>query len=513
MIRVRNLVKTFGSFTAVNDVSFDVEEGEIFAFLGPNGAGKTTTIKMLTTLLKPTSGAIELDGLDPQVRQNEARKRFGIVFQDPSLDGDLTAWENMEIHGVLYHVPHKIRRQRSEELLKLFELWERRDDQVKKFSGGMKRRLEIARGFLHTPRILFLDEPTLGLDPQSRNQLWTHREESERGRAGDRVSHHALHGRSRPRRPSHRRHRPRQAGGTGHAARDQGPDRNRDSRRRIPQADRLDHSRRERRPGRHDAAIRQDVERRQTMSAIYILWLREVKRYIRSRAQIIASLGQPMLYLLVLGFGLGPVFKRAGNGNYLQFVAPGVIGMTVLFSSIFSGLGLLWDRQFGFLKETLVAPVPRLQIMIGRTLGGATVAIMQGLLVTIICVIAGFRPAHISTIPVAIGFMILIALLFAALGVAIGSSLQDMQGFQLIMNFLVMPIYFLSGAMFPLNDAHNILRWITRADPLSYGIDGLRNVFGSPNVAFDPRLDALVLAVVGSILLVIGAHRFSKIEI
>ncbi len=174
MIRVSKLVKTFGTFTAVNDVSFEVGEGEIFAFLGPNGAGKTTTIKMLTTLLKPTSGAIELDGLNPATHQNEVRKRFGIVFQDPSLDGDLTALENMEIHGVLYHVPHKVRRQRTEELLRLFELWERRNDQVKKFSGGMKRRLEIARGFLHTPKILFLDEPTLGLDPQSRNQLWTH---------------------------------------------------------------------------------------------------------------------------------------------------------------------------------------------------------------------------------------------------------------------------------------------------------------------------------------------------
>lgn len=174
MIRVQNLVKTFGSFTAVNDVSFDVAAGEIFAFLGPNGAGKTTTIKMLTTLLHPTSGTISLDGLDPQTHQNQARQRFGIVFQDPSLDGDLTAWENMEIHGVLYHVPHKIRHHRSEELLKLFELWDRRNDQVKKFSGGMKRRLEIARGFLHTPKILFLDEPTLGLDPQSRNQLWNH---------------------------------------------------------------------------------------------------------------------------------------------------------------------------------------------------------------------------------------------------------------------------------------------------------------------------------------------------
>jgi ABC-2 type transport system ATP-binding protein len=174
VICVRNLAKSFGSFTAVNDVSFEVAEGEIFAFLGPNGAGKTTTIKMLTTLLHPTSGSIQLDGLDPSTHQNEARKRFGIVFQDPSLDGDLTAWENMEVHGVLYHVPRKVGRARSEELLKLFELWDRRNEQVKKFSGGMKRRLEIARGFLHTPKILFLDEPTLGLDPQSRNQLWSH---------------------------------------------------------------------------------------------------------------------------------------------------------------------------------------------------------------------------------------------------------------------------------------------------------------------------------------------------
>jgi ABC-2 type transport system permease protein len=249
------------------------------------------------------------------------------------------------------------------------------------------------------------------------------------------------------------------------------------------------------------------------MNAIYILWLRELKRYTRSRAQIVASLGQPMLYLLVLGFGLGPVFKRAGNGNYLQFIAPGIIGMSVLFSSIFSGLGLLWDRQFGFLKETLVAPISRLQIMIGRTMGGATVAIIQGLLVMLICIIAGFRPTHFSAIPLALGFMVLIALLFSALGVAIGSSLQDMQGFQLIMNFLVLPIYFLSGALFPLNDAHSVLKYITRADPLAYGIDGMRNVLGAPNTAFDPRIDCLVLVVVGAVLMVFGAWRFSKIEI
>jgi ABC-2 type transport system ATP-binding protein len=174
MIRACELTKNFGAISAVQGISFAVAEGEIFAFLGPNGAGKTTTIKMLTTLLKPTSGSVELDGLNPATQQHEARKRFGIVFQDSSTDDDLTAYENMDFHGVLYKVPKRIRAERIEELLKLFELWDRRDHQVKHFSGGMRRRLEIARGFLHTPKILFLDEPTLGLDPQTRNQLWSH---------------------------------------------------------------------------------------------------------------------------------------------------------------------------------------------------------------------------------------------------------------------------------------------------------------------------------------------------
>ena len=174
VIRVQHVVKSFGSVTAVNDVTFDVRGGEVFAFLGPNGAGKTTTIKMLTTLLRPTSGSLELDGLEVTAHQTDVRKRFGVVFQDPSLDSELTAWENMDIHGVLYHVPRHPRRERCEALLRMFELWERRGDLVKTFSGGMKRRLEIARGLLHTPKVLFLDEPTLGLDPQSRNQMWTH---------------------------------------------------------------------------------------------------------------------------------------------------------------------------------------------------------------------------------------------------------------------------------------------------------------------------------------------------
>jgi ABC-2 type transport system permease protein len=248
------------------------------------------------------------------------------------------------------------------------------------------------------------------------------------------------------------------------------------------------------------------------MSAIYILWLRELKRYTRSRAMVAASLAQPLLYLLALGFGLGPVFQKAGEGSYLQFVASGVIGMSVLFTSIFSGIGLLWDRQFGFLKETLVAPVPRLHIMLGKTLGGASVAILQGLLIIIICLIAGFRPAHLAALPLALLFMVLIAVVFAGLGMVIGSRLQNMQGFQIIMNFLVMPIFFLSGALYPLSNLPAALAAITRADPLTYGIDGLRGAFiGAAH--FNPATDAAVLAGVAVVFLALGARAFSKIQI
>lgn len=248
------------------------------------------------------------------------------------------------------------------------------------------------------------------------------------------------------------------------------------------------------------------------MNAIYILWLRELRRYTRSRAQLVASLGQPLLYLLALGFGLGPVFQKAGQGSYLQFVAPGVIAMTVLFTAVFSGIALLWDRQFGFLKETLVAPVPRLQVMIGKTLGGATVAILQGILVIIVCLIAGFRPVNAAKLPFAVVFMILIAVVFAALGTAIGSVLQDMQGFQLIMNFLVMPIFFLSGALFPLDNLPSVLSVITRADPLSYGVDGLRTMLVGIS-HFGSIVDLVVLAGVGALFLGIGSYLFSKIQL
>lgn len=248
------------------------------------------------------------------------------------------------------------------------------------------------------------------------------------------------------------------------------------------------------------------------MRVIYILWLREVKKYLRSRAQIVASLSSPVMYLGVLGFGLGPVFQKAGEGNYLQFITPGVIGMTVLFSSMFSGIALLWDRQFGFLKETLVAPVPRLWIMTGRTLGGATVATLQGLLIFLVSLVAGFRPVSLWALPLALAVLVLTAVVFTALGTAIGSTLKDMQGFQLVMNFMVMPIFFLSGALYPLANLPKALAVLTRLDPLTYGVDGVRGaLIGVTH--FGVGFDALALACVAVALLGVGAWRFSKIEI
>jgi ABC-2 type transport system permease protein len=248
------------------------------------------------------------------------------------------------------------------------------------------------------------------------------------------------------------------------------------------------------------------------LRVIYILWLREVKKYLRSRMQVVASLGSPIMYLGVLGFGLGPIFRKAGEGSYLQFMAPGVIGMTVLFTSMFSGIALLWDRQFGFLKETLVAPVPRIWIMVGRTLGGATVATIQGLLIFAISLVAGFRPTSIFALPLAILVMVLVAVVFAALGTAIGSSLKDMQGFQFVMNFLVMPIFFLSGALYPLSNLPKALDVLTRLDPLTYGVDGVRGTLVGM-AHFTVATDVGVLVAVAALLLGAGAWRFSKIEI
>ncbi len=247
-------------------------------------------------------------------------------------------------------------------------------------------------------------------------------------------------------------------------------------------------------------------------TAIYTLWLRQLKRYVRSKSRIIGSLGQPVLFLLALGFGFGPIFAKAGQGNYIQFLAPGVIAMSILFTAVFSGIEIIWDRQFGFLKETLVAPVSRFEIMLGRTLGGATVAVIQGFIVLLISLIVGFRISNWSLIPLAFVFMFLIALLFTALGTAISSVLQDMQGFQLIMNFLVMPLFFLSGSLFPPSGLPGVLTTIVRLNPLAYGVDGLRGTLGQV-AHFGLATDFWVLSICVLVLIGVGSYLFSKIQV
>jgi ABC-2 type transport system permease protein len=248
------------------------------------------------------------------------------------------------------------------------------------------------------------------------------------------------------------------------------------------------------------------------MGAIYIMWIRQLKKYWRSKPRMIASLSQPLLFLVALGFGFGPIFQKAGGGNYIEFLAPGVIAMSILFTSVFTGIEVIWERQFGFLKETLVAPVPRWKIMFGKTIGGATVAMSQGIVVFLITLLIGFRVSNVAMIPVALIFMFLTAMLFTALGIAIASRLTDMQAFPLIINFLIMPLFFLSGALFPLEGLPAAISSIAAVNPLSYGVDGLRATLTS-TAHMGVGVDLLVSAVVALIILGIGTWMFSKTEI
>ncbi|MEI6843127.1 MAG: ABC transporter permease [bacterium] len=246
------------------------------------------------------------------------------------------------------------------------------------------------------------------------------------------------------------------------------------------------------------------------MKTIYILWLRQLKRYSRSKQRMFASLAQPLLFLFAFGFGFGSTFAKAGEGSYIQFLAPGIIAMTVMFTAVFSGIEIIWDKQFGFLKETLVAPVSRFNIMLGRTLGGTTVAFIQGIIVLLITLLAGFKPL-LAGIPLAIVFMFLLALFFTAFGTMIASKLDDMQSFPLIINFLVMPLFFLSGALFPIVGLPSLFNIIVHANPLTYAIDGIRGALIGQHI-FSFGLDALILAFIAFVCLYIGAEFFKRIQ-
>ena len=247
------------------------------------------------------------------------------------------------------------------------------------------------------------------------------------------------------------------------------------------------------------------------MGAIRVMWIRQLKKYWRSKPRMIGSLAQPILFLVALGFGFGPMFEKAGGGSYITFLAPGIITMSILFTAMFTGIELIWDRQFGFLKETLVSPASRFNIFLGRTLGGATVATIQGIIVFLITLAIGFRPESIFLLPVALLIMFLIAFVFTAFGTAIATMLEDMQAFPLIINFLIMPTFFLSGALFPLAQASGTIRIIALVNPLSYGVDALRNLLtGIPHLSL--FVDVSVLIVCAIVVSIAGSYFFSKMQ-
>jgi ABC-2 type transport system permease protein len=247
------------------------------------------------------------------------------------------------------------------------------------------------------------------------------------------------------------------------------------------------------------------------MQVLYILWLRQIKRYFRSKSRIIGSIGQPLLFLLALGYGLGSVYARAGQGDYLEFLVPGIMAQTVLFSAMFYGAMIIFDRQFGFLKETLVAPVSRLRIMLGGALGGATTAVFQGILVLIIACLLGFRPHDWALVPIAIGILALLSLTIACFSSGIGSIAEDMQGFQAINQFLVFPLYFLSGALYPLEHVPHWLRVIAEINPISYAVDALRwALIGQSHFGIAKDMVALVITLI--VTTIFGVYRFNRIK-
>jgi len=485
MIELEHLTKRFGDVVAVNDLTLDIGDGEFFGLLGPNGAGKTTTLLMLTTLVRPMSGAARVNGFDLVRAAGQVRRSIGIVFQDPSSDDTLTGYENLKLHGMLYGMAPALREKRIEEVLALVDLADRRDDIVKHYSGGMRRRLELARGLMHRPKVLFLDEPTLGLDPQSREHIWAYverlvREERitvvlttnymeetdrlcsrlaiiDRGSVvaldsperlkrvlgGDVVtlgvrepnldavralggstgssnarawcsSRCAMPGTGSPDHAGHRRGRVRgRAAGL--------------ARRRVHALHGAGDAR-VGRGGRMGGAI-DALQVRREIGGIGAIWYREWKVFLREKSRIVASVMNPILWLLVFGGGLGRNVSIPGT-EYQAFIYPGILAQSVLFSSIFFGVYIVWDRKIDFLKEVLVAPLSRTSVFLGKVVGGATDSVVQSVILLALGAILGgtgvIPGLHLTAWSFAMALLIL-ALTTAALvsvGLIIGARMS-----------------------------------------------------------------------------------------
>jgi ABC-2 type transport system ATP-binding protein len=669
-IEVRELTMRYGDLIAVDDLSLSVGHGEILGLLGPNGAGKSTLINTLCTLLRPTEGSARVAGHDVAADPGAVRQRIGVVFQEPALDEELTAAENLLFHGRLYGMSGPALRERVTEVLDLVDLADRRDDEVGDFSGGMARRLELARGLMHDPEVLFLDEPTVGLDAGTREAtreyvrrlnertgvtvvLTTHYMEEadalcdrvaivDRGRlvaadtparlkaalggdgvdlgvdgdpgpVADRlrsfawvetvaVGEHgveavvddgarrlpallgaagevgevttvsvsqptlervflALTGRTiedaerearadadasdtdstSEDRPGARTNG---AGVTGDAAstdteagadvaidvdehglrsgpvvNDRGGRAERATADTGGETERATHATAASTSGDGAEPVRREGYAESRLGreglAVFALWRRDLTRFLRSRAQLVGTFVTPLFLIGFLGFGFrGVEFATLPDGvDYLQYLVPGVIGFTTLFSASFTGLSVLSDREGGFLKEILVTPASRTSIVLGRIAGGATTTVIQVALVLAGTLLLGFRPVSVGGVVLGAGFLVGLVVTFIGFGLAMASQFRDSQGFSLLVNFTLFPLAFLSGAFYPLENLPGPVALIGRLNPLTYGIDGLRAALAGQSAAsYSLAVDAGAVAVAAVVTVGLGAWLFGRVE-
>jgi ABC-2 type transport system ATP-binding protein len=554
IIKVENLSRQFGAISAVKDVSFEVDEGTIFGFLGPNGAGKTTTINILCTLLSPSSGRTFISGYDCKKEPSAVRKSIGIVFQDTTLDKDLSAYENLLFHAYLYNVKRPEMKSRIHDALNFLDLYDRKDDLVKTFSGGMKRRLEVARGLIHKPKVLFLDEPTLGLDPQSRAHLWefivklpqkhnvtifmtTHyMEEAEVCNRIAIIDNGEIIARGTPTELK------KTVGGDVIYIKTSdntkaGPEieklfsvsvseKNGELYLTVPRGDAFIPkiirtigervlSVRLQRPTLNDVFLKLTGKqiREESISssdlietnAVYVIVAREFKKFVRDKSRLISTLARPLIWLFLVGGGMSKLVSFGTGVTYMQFIFPGILGMTILFSSIFSSISIIWDKEFGLMKEILVAPVSRFSIVIGKALSGTVISVLQTVIILMLFPFLGIELSILSILSI-IGIASLLAFCISAIGIIVATFFESFESFGAIINFIVMPMFFLSGAMYPVEKLPEILKLITRINPLTYGVDALKHaIFIDSSIADFSIMTDLTFLVMSSITAVAAA--------
>jgi ABC-2 type transport system ATP-binding protein len=617
IIEVKDLTKRFDGLVAVDHVSFTLERGEIFGFLGPNGAGKSTTISMLATILTPSGGDATISGFSIRRQRDAVRHSIGMVFQDPSLDNRLTAEENLRFHARLYGVPKEDYRRRMEEVLRLVDLWDRKRDIVETFSGGMKRRLEIARGLIHYPDVLFLDEPTIGLDPQTRALLWDYVLKLKHDRAmtifmtthymaeaeycdrigiidhgkivaldtpanlkrqlgGDIVRIESSQKDALRKELEHKLGTPVRA--EGNTLQFEVADGARFLPRLLQEVQTKVEAVELRKPTLDDVFLsltgrnirtsenpksetRNSIQNRITKIpnskrtyrtatrfrsfglwvwslfrissfefrafaprlrrgavAGQTLWQREITRYRRDRMRIVSTIVQPVMFLIVFGSGFRQTLASGLGIDYLVFMYPGTVAMTVMGVAFFSTVSTVWDREFGFLKEVLVAPIPRTAIALGKTAGAATIASVQALILLALAPVIGVE-LHAARIPLLILYMLMLSLAVSGLGLLVASLMKTTESFGIVIQILIFPMFFLSGAFFPLTEVPKWMEVLSNLNPLTYGVDAFRQVILHGDIPLDVArriflyplpIDGLFLVGFSTVMVLAAVIAFNK---